>query len=1516
VESPFSIAVVGLSGRFPGAADVDAFWSNVAAGIESILPVEDQALVRAQVPAHVASDPRYVKVSGAICGVELFDAAFFGYSPREAQWLDPQLRLLLECGREALESAGYVPETDGGRIGVFVGAASNLFGNGWDVLKQALLHMDPLQLIITRDKDFAAGHLSYRLNLRGPSTSLYTACSTSLVAISQACKSLVLRECELAIAGGAHIAVPRNCGYLYQEGGILSPDGHCRAFDAQAKGTVMGDGVGVVALKRLEEALADGDYIHAVIRGWAVNNDGSQKVGFTAPSIEGQANVILEALSVAGVSAETIGYVEAHGTGTELGDPIEVAALNEAFRGYTERRQFCALGSVKTNIGHLDAAAGVAGLIKTVQALKHRQLPPSLHFQQANPEIDFANSAFYVNTRLREWRSEGPRRAGVSSFGIGGTNAHVVLEEAPAREPSSGSREWKLVVLSAKSPASLEGQMQNLLKYAQEHPGVKLADAAYTLQVGRNAFEHRRALLVQAEELGRLSAQEGRIEGRHEGRRPLLGYMFPGQGTQYVGMTAGLYEQERTFRERIDECAQQLRGLLGMDLRSVLYAPEPAQESSAQLLKQTRITQPVLFTVEYALAGLWSSWGVKPDAMIGHSLGEYVAGCVAGVFSLSDALQVVARRGELMQSLPAGAMLSVLESEQSIRELLDERCSVAAVNGERACVISGPGGAIEELERRLRQQGVRTKRLQTSHAFHSSMMDPVVERFAEYLHTVPLKEPSIPFISNLTGTWIEAKQAQDPRYWAEQLRATVRFGAGLQQLREYQLLEVGPGRTLGALGRHSVGTKDRRIIASVREAAESRSDSEVMLSALGQLWASGQAIDWQGYYAHERRHRVPLPTYAFDRQRYWIEPPGGVAASGQQQTAAAVVGARADVQEWFYAPVWKQQVAAGGQERVSGLGQKWLLFMDEVGLGERLAQQLCERGCEVVRVWAGERFSRRAERAYSINPERSTDYAELLGELSRGAGLPRAMVHLWNVTAGEVAFDAAQRLGFYSLLYLGQALGAVQAGMSLRLSVISNQLHTVTGEERIEANKATSLGPCLVIPQEYPDILCSSLDVDLPGLSEQVLQQLVQDLLSESLEAVVAYRGRHRWVRRFDPIRLAKPAAGNTGLRARGVYLITGGLGGIGLAVAEHLARTQQAKLILTGLTGLPPPQEWEAWLAAHDEQERTSVRVRKVRELQQLGAEVIAAAVDVSDLSQMRQLVQQARQRFGRIHGVIHAAGLLDFAPMDAITPEHCEKHFYAKIRGMSVIRELFCSVHLDFCILNGSLSSILGGLGHAAYSAANAYLSALAEGWSPGEWRPQAISWDTWNLSPITSPDDSALSVQDAIDAFSRIVASPCADHIAVSQTDLTLRHAAWINPGRTASPALTARYARPALKTPFVDPVQQLDRQICVIWQEHLGIDRIGIQDNFFDLGGDSLMVVRVHAALRQISKKALSVKDIYRFPTVAQLSEYIAAEVGSHELDFAAAGRRAAARRVAVRTNSGRPSPGHRPETDGS
>lgn len=1257
-DTPFTgneIAIIGMAGRFPGARNIEEFWQNIQAGVESISFFTDEELLAAGIPQETLEDSHYVKAYGAIAEIDQFDASFFGYSRREAELIDPQQRLFLECAWQAIEAAGYDVSRFPGSIGVFGGVSANHYLL-LNLLSQPELlnNLDKLQIFLGNEKDYLTTRVSYKLNLRGASYDLQTACSTSLVAVHVACQSLLSGECDMVLAGGVSARGIQKGGYWYREGGTASPDGHCRPFDGASQGTLNGDGVGIVILRRLADALDAGDHIEAVIKGSAINNDGSLKVSFTAPSVQGQSTVVSEALAMAEVSPETIGYIEAHGTGTQIGDPIEIEALSRAFAATTEKKQFCALGSVKGNIGHLDAGAGIAGLIKTVLALKHNIIPPMVHFQAPNPRIDLASSPFYIATAATAWpQTVHPRRAGVTSLGMGGTNVHVILEETPERVTKPPTREHQLLLLSAQSSTALKKTMENLLAYLQNHPDARLEDVAYTLQVGRKVFTYKQALVCQSRE-DVLAAWDDPVrlltEARETGERTFA-FLFPGQGTHYIHMAQGLYLSEPVFREKVDYCAKVLLPLLGIDLRTALY-PDDAQRGQAQeALNQTWLTQPALFVVEYALAHLWMSWGIKPGAMLGHSIGEYVAACLAGVFTLEDALTLIAFRGKLMQQLPPGAMLVVNLAKEEIHQYLNSELSLAAVNGPTQCVVSGSPSAIEACMEQLSAQEIKHIRLQTSHAFHSSMVEPILAKFATHLEQIQFQVPVLRYISNLTGDWITTEEATSRDYWVQHLRQTVLFAQGLTTLTQEPgiiLLEVGPGQSLTRMSQRYLRKElDQFAIPSLGSDGQIQADRVVLLNGLARLWLNGVIIDWEMVHAHEQRYRLALPTYPFEHQRYWLEPsPIASAASPLQAT-----GQKLPLENWFYAPSWKQAPLLPSLSTEPLQAGCWLLFGETSGLSEHIAANLKRAGQRVIMVLQGEHFECCPADAYRIAPLVEDDYTRLLEHLEQIDCIPTDIVHLWSVTSPTdqsddlESSDALLSQCFHSLRCLAQALGKRVRRARLELHAISTNMHDVMQSSKICPEKACMLGICNVLPQEDPFIQCRSIDIALDLSNDQQGQkaanQLCQEMLVKSANPTVAYYGDHRWLPTFEQISLPARSFPAPLLKRGGVYLITGGLGGIGLVLAGYLADQLQAQLILVGRSEFPLREQWADWLTSHDAQNPISQKIRQCYRLEESGARVFVASADVLDLEAMQRVVEVATERFGSINGVIHAAGI-----------------------------------------------------------------------------------------------------------------------------------------------------------------------------------------------------------------------------------------------------------------------------------
>ncbi len=1485
------IAIIGMSGRFPQSRDLDEWWRNLYAGKELITFFTDEELKAQGVDAASLGDPLYVKAAAVLDDPSLFDADYFGFNPREAEVTDPQHRVFLECAHEALENAGYLSDSYDGRIGVYAGQSMNTY------LLANLAHnpeavesVGGYQVMIGNDKDFLCTLVSYKLNLKGPSLTVQTACSTSLVAVHLACQSLLNGECDVALAGGVSIKVPHKTGYRFREGGIMSPDGHCRAFDDRSRGTVDGNGAGIVVLKRLSEAMRDGDTVRAVIKGSAINNDGLNKIGYTAPSEDGQAEAIAEAMAVARVSPETIGYVEAHGTGTPLGDPIEIAALTRAYRMGTSQKQFCAIGSVKTNMGHLDAAAGVAGLMKTVLALENKALPPSLHFEKPNSKIDFANSPFMVNQVLRQWERNGaPRRAGISSFGIGGTNAHAVLEEAPQSASSDESKPWQLLTLSTKAPGSLDAATNNLLGFLKSKPQVNLADLAYTLQTGRKAHSHRRAVVCRDVDdavaaLENMAADRVVTSLREPTARQVV-FMFPGQGTQYPNMGGELYRSEAVFRHEVDRCCEILISHLGFDLRQAIFT-KPGDDDGpyAARLRQTAVTQPALFVIEYALAMQWMEWGIRPHAMIGHSIGEYVAACLAGVFSLKDTLSLVAERGRLIQSLDAGAMLAIPLPEKQVRLLLDDRLSLAAVNGRSLCVVSGTEEVIAELGK-----SVEGKRLHTSHAFHSAMMDPILAAFSETVSKVHRTPPSIPFISNVTGTWITISQALDPGYWAKHLREAVRFDDGIAELLKEPdrvLLEVGPGRALSALAKPRLNKEfGHQAAASLPAAKEDQGDRQTMLTAIGKLWAAGIGPDWSSLFAGQRRRRIPAPTYPFDRRRYWVEPVAHTALTARGQM---VIEKKADVADWFYVPGWKRSVPFAAAAKGERIQSPWLVFVDDTGFGASVVSKLRERGEEVIEVVPGQQFTASGKSSFTVDPAQPHDYIRLIRQLVLEGNIAQRVIHLWGVTREDranerVTFtDGSQYRGIYSLLFLAQGLNQL-AKESVQLAVVSTGIQEIDGREMVQPEKATMLAPCIVIPQEHPNLACRSIDI---RLGDTTPDELIAELDARQYDMFTGVRNGHRWTQTFEPARIESKTATPARLRERGVYLITGGLGNIGLAIAEHLAKTIEAKLALVGRSPFPTKNEWKDWLSRHDESDPTCRILRRLTAIEEQGGEVLVLQADVAESMQMREAFEAAERQFGPINGIIHGAGTLaarGFGELAVANEGQCELHFGPKARGLLVLDELLRNREFDFCLMLSSISSVLGGLGYMAYAAANLFMDAFArQKRLAGDTRWIAVNWDAWRFGAEPGPAKTGLAAlsmneEEGIAVCDQILSVGPLSQIVVSTGDLNARVSQWVKreDRQKVTKGHLDLHPRPGLSNTHVAPRHEVDRVIAGIWETLLGVERIGINDNFFELGGHSLLVPQVVSRLRDTFRIEVPLRRLFESPTFAELSDCVIA-----------------------------------------
>ncbi|MGA8439230.1 MAG: SDR family oxidoreductase [Candidatus Sulfotelmatobacter sp.] len=1488
------IAIIGMRGRFPGANDLDQYWKNVAGAVESITILTPEEMRAAGVPEYISRLPGYVNAAPVLDGIDQFDAQFFGFSARDASLTDPQHRLFLETAWEALEDAGYDPAKYPGAIGVFGGSELSTYLYHLYLNLESLKYIDGMQLMVTNDKDHLCTQVSYRLNLRGPSVTVQTTCSTSLVAVSLACESLQHGRCDMALAGGVTVRVPQRAGYFYTPGSILSPDGHCRPFDANAQGTIVGSGVGLVVLKRLTDALSDGDNIRAVVLGVGLNNDGSDKVGYTAPSFRGQSAAIRAAHHMSGVSAESIGYVEAHGTGTILGDPIELSALTEVFRASTDRRGYCGIGSVKSNFGHLSCAAGVSGLIKTVLALEHGAIPPTVHYKAPNPAIDLATSPFYVTSKLRRWERNGsPRRAGVSSFGVGGTNAHLVIEESPERSAPSQERPYQLLLLAARTPAALDSATARLGSHLDAHPELNLADVAYTLHVGRRFFPHRRVLVISRDERRRAS----QILGEPKALAAVVAdsdasvvFMFPGQGSQYPGMAAGLYQSEPGVRRVIDRCARILKPMLAGDLRRLLFPSPRGRKNAAEALKDTKWAQPALFTVGYALAELWRSWGIQPAAMIGHSVGEYISATLAGVMSLEDALAIIARRGQLISALPRGSMLAVMSAAENMERFVDHKISLAAINAPGLVVLSGPSDAIQGVEAALAKESIAARKLHTSHAFHSSMMDPILPAFEEFVSRIKLGKPTTPYVATLTGDWADWSVMQ-PGYWSSQLRSTVRFADGVRSLtganspagKNPVYLEVGPGSTLTTFvaqfakdsarssakpGATSNGNAPLCLV-SLPSADSQRRDTEEVLTALGQLWAHGIEVDWNGFHRTERRVRASLPTYPFERQSYWI---------GTRPEAAAEPQAR-DTANWFYKAVWRETPLATNNQPDQPIplsGRRVIVFDEQWVLGKMVIEQLRVLGAQPIIVRRGAEFRCISDNEYTLDPGQPDGFRQLTLKVCATGTRLAGVIDCWTAspldpTSADTDLDAAAIVTLLGPMRLAHFLSDQPTVRPLPLLLVARGTTRVLGDEPIDPARALGVGSARVLPQEHPGLRVAHFDVDADSA---VAELLVAEFAAGLPEPTVAMRGGRRFVQAFEPL-VVKSATAPQNLPTQPVVFITGGLGHMGLSLAEGLFRDLGARLVLAGRSALPVASQWTARSEDPATAPEQRIVLRRLAAMRAQRDEVLVLKADFNNAQDVKAAVDAAIAHFGRIDLVVHGAARIDaaaFAPVAETGLEVVEAQFSPKLRGLFHLINALRGREPCRWVLHSSISAILGGLGLAVYAGANSMLDALAV---KGGQHWISIGWDAWDNAAEAQSASMPLAIKppEGNEAFLRLLGAPVGSRVLVV-VNFADRLKAWVR--HEAAPAngtAVDRHPRPNLATHFVEPRTETERRLAEIWGAQLGLESIGIHDRFFDLGGHSLLAAQIASEICDCFQIEMPVLKLFQAPTIAELAELV-------------------------------------------
>ncbi len=1509
------IAIVGMGCRFPGGAnDPESFWQILHNGIDTIKEVPSS---RWDLDAYYDPDPEtlgkmYTREGGFLdAKVDEFDAEFFGLAPREAVIMDPQQRLLLEVSWEALENAGVaVDQLAGSQTGVFVGI------NTADYSQLQMKVRDPNNLnayfFTGNTASVAAGRLSYLLGLQGPSIALDTACSSSLVTIHLACQSLRTGECRMALAGGVNLMLSEEGPIILSRMRALAVDGRCKTFDAAADGYGRGEGCAFVVLKRLSDAIADNDNILALIRGSAINHDGRSS-GLTVPNGIAQQKVIRAALANAKIEPNQIDYVEVHGTGTSLGDPIEVEALAKILSdGHSQERPLM-LGSVKTNIGHLEAAAGIASLVKVVLAMQHQEIPPHLHFQTPNPAISWPDLPLMIPTEATSWQTEAEQRrlAGISSFGMSGTNAHVVLEEAPEVKlpPKEVERPIHLLTLSAKSEGALTELTERVTEYLKINESESLSDICFTANSGRSHMEHRLAIVTQqqAQSIAQLTALRAgqEVTGGFRGlvprsNKPKVAFLFTGQGSQYLDMGRQLYETQPTFRKALQLCDKILRLYLDVPLLEILYPDEVTRAASNLKLDLTAYTQPTLFALEYALFQLWRSWGVEPNVVMGHSVGEYVAACVAGVFNLEDGLRLIAYRGKLMQALPSeGEMVAVFADEKLVKVAIESSAgliSIAAINGPKNIVISGERGAMRAVLKKLEALKVDFRHLKVSHAFHSHLMEPMLDSFEQIARSVEYAPPQIRLISNLTGKSIEGREIAQAEYWCRHIRESVRFSAGMQAVHDCNcevFIEIGPHPVLTGMGRQCLPEEAGVWLPSLRRGHE---DWQQILQSLAELYVRGVRVDWRGFDRDYPRRRLPLPTYPFQRQRYWLESLAQLSQTSQPHEA---------FNDWFYEVEWQSKSRENNQSHTAAIPAtvpgRWLIFADQNNrIGTTLANLLEERGESYALIFPGEAYQATDGIHWQLDPAKPEDFQRFLTEIAAIDERPcRGIVHLWGIDVAPLenfvdSWANDQLLSCGSVLHLVQAMSAVKLASLPRLWLVTQNAQPISQTASLAVTQAPLLGLSRVVAIEHPELWGGQIDLAADDVT-QAATCCLEEIWQPDTETEVAFRQGQRYVPRLKRQQVATRATDNLQLKSDGTYLVTGGLGGLGLKLTKWLVDQGARHLVLIGRRGASP--------TAREEIER----------LQAAGAEISIIKADITQHPQVQNVLAEIAESLPPLRGIVHLAGVLDDGVLLRQNWERFVKVMAPKIAGAWNLHLLTQGLSLDFFVSFSSIASLLGSPGQGNYSAANAFLDSLAHYRQGQELPASSINWSPWGETGMAAElgslgeqrwaaaGVSAIALSEGMEVFERLLTGSAAQtgvlpvnwprffqHFATEVEPTFLSQIAsetysqagnepnWKSQKSQLLQKLTAASAkqRPAILTAHIqqDVATVLGRERSQIIDPQLG---------FFDLGMDSLMSLELKNRLQGSLGQTLPSTLLFEYPTIKALVEYLIAEVLSLE-----------------------------------
>lgn len=1465
------IAIIGIAGKFPGAKDVFEFWENIKRGKECLTHFSEAELKDDGVDERLINSAAYIRSAMVLEEKGYFDSNFFNYAPQEAAIMTPHARMLHECVWTAIEDAGIYDDIKNVPVALIAGASANFEWQVHSKLMGPNDNVDSFRSSILSTTKYMNTLVAYNLDLKGPAIYIDTACSTSLTGVHLACRSLLTGDAKIAIAGGVTINSRRTQGYLYQQEGALSEDGHCKAFNSNASGTIGGEGAAFVVLKKLQDAINDGDRIYSIIKGSAINNDGRRKVGFTAPSIDGQSECIRIAHRMAKVASETIGYIEAHGSGTKLGDPIELMALKKAFDNGKEFS--AALATVKSNIGHLDAAAGTAGLLRAVLSIWHKTIPPAVYSNDPLPDLKWGTNGFYLNAELKPWPQKDnlPLRAGISSFGFGGTNAHLVLEEAPQQKIADKERKYNLLTISAQTENSLSQFQERLTAFLSGSEGLNLSDVCYTLQTARKQYDYRKSFVFEDRQglLKLLQADSSHSYQRSKSRKDSVVFLFSGLGSQYQGMCQHLYENEPLFTQYVNECFQYIKSIAGIDLQPLLYPSQPLSPNH-DAYSQIDIGQYLVFTIEYSLAKLLMEWGVQPDYMVGYSFGEYVAACISGVFSLQDAIKIVCKRAELIMSTTAGLMLSIPLTRKEIKPLLNNDISLSIDNGP-SCVVSGSKTAIIALERTLKDQRLMVTYLNANHAVHSHLMDPILENLKLFIQTIQINKPAIPYISNVTGDWITIEDITDSDYWARHLRQTVEFSTAIERLtikKNLLCIEIGTGNEISALVNRVFESKgiDAIAINMVRPENNNISDYRYLLNRLGYLWSLGINVDWKSYYQNDSRQKLSLPTYCFEKIQYQTEV--NLAESVIKGFHLPDSSSNTEPWDWIYYPIWKKSFI----ESSSTVDKRcYVIFSLEHAFTSMLKQMLAQRGDEVIEVMIGSGFERVSTKKFIIHPAQLDDYKLLFKQLEQEGMSVTDIVHTWSMGVDQLVaplYEDAEALDwiYFSIQKIIKGLLYVNNIDGKHISVLTDRLHKVLGDEEMSYSSSLVLGIINVLPQEF-NVTCSNIDINLSERTNASFTKLAAEIQNRSSERVIAIRNGNRWL--LDYQKVANPIRENAAqLKKGGVYLVTGGLGKIGYVLVQYLLKEYQAKVVILGRSKPGPEIN------------------QKLNSLKEISSDVTYFSVDIASILQLREVKSDIEATIGPVCGIIHAAGIIDHSYYELIEDLTINKSLYLfspKLRGIENIYKLYKDAALDFVWITSSLAAIVGGLSYASYSAANLFMDyfLLSK-------EKELPNWKCIDLGALDLASDvnntgnlkqTHLSANDICRLFEWSLSVKDQGLLIVTKGDLH-KIINGIFASRKRSYLKTdfhveqiRKIERPNLVNDYKPPITSMQKRIVEMIEYLFGIGEIGIEDNFFELGGDSLKALVLIRRIKSELNVSLSVNDIFKQGNAEQIAALV-------------------------------------------